>query len=468
MNLINVCAISILSLGIISCLADKRNSSPSENFTVRDIKVQNSDKSYLLAPDIEWLSPEATLELTSLKEQDFKKSPIIIKMIASCTHFSDNSHSSKETYWLNVANLKVVNILPEEVLSVTDNNPVNCDFIVTATSATNSTHISQLSSIKIKNLAEFNNWEWSKPYNHQLVMNGQITYPLSETQENFNWRLTCGNFSKTMAAKKDLTLNQFFDGNDKFEKGLQNCKLLKIAPNSILVSEIFKVTVPANDLIISTEVMTNQELGLRIDTLNVMQVLIKNPNPFPVLLVLGSVKESTFCFQPVLYPQFTVKTFCKPLRLLIDEKNIKVISRDNNQIVISIAGNQTTQIIGSSRLGISCVGEEPNFSGVSTGAKPKNHLGALSFNVNFGGNSYSMVEGSNFSKPASFPVTNQLARAIPEVSSLPYWIIQLNLAGQESNVGFSNYPTNLSDEFAWLQKNIRPYPLKGWPSCSEF
>lgn len=442
MNLITVFAISVLSIGIISCSSDK---SKNEPFTVKGLQTKNLDRTYALLKESDFINIDSEIVIGSLEDQDLRKHSVALKMIATCTNYSDGRRSNKESYWLNTASLKVINLVPVEILTANTDEIVSCDFILQATNANNSTHTSEMNDIQIKNISRINNLTWSPP-SSPLVISATEELQLPAAASGAIWTLACGKFSKSLEHENNLTLQHFFAGNSSFASGLQTCRLIKAEQKNVFVSSPVSIIVPVKELQVTTELINPEGISGRIENLHVARLSLTNPNSFPMTIHLDTLSKFTYCYSILFLPNHLSSVNCRPVTFLVEGK-ILTPSNASGGVSLEILPQQRLELNGHIRVGISCT----SIYGIPQLHNIYAPVSGLLFDMKFGTDSKSTVSGTTQSYPLNFKVSNQIPRLLPINQGLTYWYLQPERAKSQSKHALKNkFGFEGVDPYVWL------------------
>lgn len=356
-RLIALCSALVLTSGLISCSPDKEVKLVNDEMKAGQISAQNADRSFQFGKNIKTLnlSDELQLELNGV---DFSKETIYFTVDTQCRDIQKKGNFRKEFNQINSGTFPVLQLIPEDVLLLTKENQVICDFTLTAKNTNTSTTSSQLNNVNLIHPSDFGNWE-SELTSHEVVFDQTTGLVLSVATPDRYIRLNCDEFGAIRdASERDITLGDLIGDNAlqplQITSPTQNCRALIRQGKEILLSKKFVLKMPFLPVTSVASIVTDTPLTERLYERDVLQVKFQNPNNFPVKLKLVRPNATTFQFQFItivrggtgLTPLET-----RPLRW--SWRNPSLPDMEGNFEVI-LPPNQETLITGSSNMNIYC------------------------------------------------------------------------------------------------------------------
>jgi len=293
--------------GFISCTSEKEVIYQKDPFSTGGLKVENEDKSYVNAPDITSLKVGSTLQIESLAGIDFSLNPIDIQVDSECRQEGNGKTTYNLNFFRNTASLKVIEILPRQLLlSLNSETPV-CNFRVTIANEFSSRVITDFPDIKILGLAEqqnldiplFTHSEEAQILSYENLRD--VSNPLPEASTVY---FHCEEFDKTIDSETNFFLGRLLLDSEEVQSRvthtLQSCRMLVDEKNNRKLSRIFKMQFPITtpQFIVDSKFSAKNP---RFSNPQLLSVTIYNQRPYPVKIKMSDLSQSQFQFKGVYH-----------------------------------------------------------------------------------------------------------------------------------------------------------------------
>jgi hypothetical protein len=297
------CSLLVLFSGLISCSKDKQIQLKPDSFTADGLKIEGSSSTYRFSSNIINLDVSGQLVVESLRQEDFKDKPVNFTVITRCADVKSNVSSSSEYQQKNSAIFPVINLIPAELLLLTQDQPVHCDFTLTAENSNTSKYVSSLKGVKITGLSQFSNYELPFLTNNATFFEDSKNIPLNPDLNGSSVRIHCDEFGSEKSTATTVTLAELIESSDlkNISSPAQHCRILVRSQGANLLSPLFQLKMLFEPLTIITEIPEFNDSSSAIKDHPALLVRIANTNSFPIKLNISQANKSTYSFQPLMF-----------------------------------------------------------------------------------------------------------------------------------------------------------------------
>jgi hypothetical protein len=379
----SICTWFILVLGLVSCSQDNPATYQPAPVAGQNIGALDSQRKMQWAQDIRELELGGELAIDMLRQQDFDKNPITVRVQSWCRTDSASGDLYSDVYFQNRFSIPVLNVLPAEALLSLSQNPLNCRLVLTLTDSFSSQAIYPLDNISIKNSADFNNIPTFTDSNGPFLYENLKSQPVvsGELQQ-----LICDDFQKiaSLAVSWEELINSSPTEMATWKKATQLCRLFVKSGDTVLLSPRFQLAFAPQELLIRTELHQFSSATVELAPRHVITLRVSNPNSFGVKVRVNNLLKNRMAFVPVYSGMGAVgyvgsqREF--PLTWSLQNTPYLVASNEN-EWVIELPANQEIVVEGVFQGNLHCDSEllrrpklakarmqsHPNFVGIQYG-----------------------------------------------------------------------------------------------------
>lgn len=277
-----ICMIFFSVFGFISCSKEKTVEYKQDSFRPQDITFRQKDSSSITLKGIQQLDLATAIEIHAVDTQNTISK---LDITATCrTPYGMSSHSNTTT-WLNPTHIAILNVLPNDILLNTTDEPVYCDFVFAAQNNLTSTYSTE-KNIVINNLNHFSNLPESHLFQKEKFMWEQWHKQDVGIHIPSEMTLKCSEFAQLQKETPEtISLEALLPAQKLWEKDLksivQKCRALYRTKDKTYLSPLFVLVLPQKRPTIESYYTFTNNDGI-IDNIFFIKYKLDNSNSFPI------------------------------------------------------------------------------------------------------------------------------------------------------------------------------------------
>jgi hypothetical protein len=379
----SICTWFILVLGLVSCSQDTSTTYQPAPVAGQNVGALDSQRKMQWAQDIRELELGGELAIDMLRQQDFAKNPITVRVQSWCRTDTALGDLYSDVYFQNRFSIPVLNVLSPEALLSLSQNPLSCRLVLTLTDSFSSQAIYPLDNITIKNSADFNNMtaftDSHGPFLYENLKSQSVTS--GELQH-----LMCEDFRKitSFTSSWETLISSSPTDMSTWKKATQLCRLFVKTGETVFLSPRFQLVFAPKELLIRTELHQFSSATVELAPRHIITLRVSNPNSFGVKVRLNNLLKNRMTFVPVYSGMGAVGYIGNqrefPLTWSLQNTPYLVASNENAWI-IELPANQEIVVDGVFQGNLHCDSEllrrpklanarfqsHPNFVGIQYG-----------------------------------------------------------------------------------------------------
>lgn len=294
----SICTWFILVLGLVSCSQDKPATYQPAPVAGQNVGALDSQRKMQWAQDIRELELGGELSIDMLRQQDFDKNPITVRVQSWCHTDTAPGELTNDVYFRNRFSIPVLEVLSPEALLSISQNPLGCRLVLTLTDSFSSQAIYPLEDIAIKNSAIFNNIPAFSDSTAPLLFEN---IKLQAIPRGDRQNLLCEDFQKiaSLAGSWNDLINSSVTDMSTWKKATQLCRLYVKNGDSVFLSPRFQLAFPPQELLIRTELHQFSSPTLELNPRHVITLRVSNPNNFGIKVRVNELLNNHMTFVPV-------------------------------------------------------------------------------------------------------------------------------------------------------------------------
>lgn len=353
---IAILSVGILGFGLVSCSKDTEIKYQQDNYQPRDILVEKADKSFTALNNLSSMDFSRHLvinEDSTAPENQIKN----LVLSTSCRSQSSQVSSTHLSNWPNPTTIKILDILPTDILLQRDGETIFCDITYTSTNAFNSTNTGKVNQLKIQNLNSFSNLDNNHVFSQDVVswvlVKDKVINPLHDSTGT----IVCTDIAYTQTRLGMVTLEQFLTADtlqqSKPKTSEQICRALFRTEDNVALSKVFKLELPIIPPTITYSFSARQDESSIMDWNKTVTFKVMNPNSFPVPLKMD-LRSRVLHFR-AFYGGKSPFSMGPINELPLDYFwNNEAVDPEKFDVVKIAPGNSTSQLVGAVRGRMDC------------------------------------------------------------------------------------------------------------------